>query len=177
MPELIPESFYRAVAVKPIQFGEAKTGTKQVLVQFEIIDGPHSGRLLPWFGFFSEKAHERTLEALRLCGFKGDDLMAVLEQPMDQEVSITVEHEVYEGKSHARVAWVNAPGGGGVTLAKPMGADQFRQFAAQLKSKLAKVPAVDGKKAERGIAAPVNGAGAAREPGADDGDAMPWDAR
>lgn len=172
MSDLIPATFYRAVAVKPIQFGEAKTGTKQVLVQFEILEGPHAGHLLPWFGFFSEKSHERTLEALRLCGFKGDDLMAALDQPMDQEVSITVEHESYDGKVHARVAWVNAPGAGGVTLAKPMDPDQFRQFAAQMKGKLSKVPAVDGKKAKRAGATP-NGAG--REPGSDDGERMPWD--
>jgi len=174
MANLIPEGFYRAVAVKPIQFGESGTGTKQVLVQFEILDGEHAGRVLPWFGFFSEKAHERTLEALRLCGFKGDDLMSVLEQPMNQEVSVTVGHNTYEGKTHARVDWVNAPGGGGVTLAKPMGSDQFRQFAAQMKARLAKVPAVDGKKAERGTPAPANGA--SREPGADDGDRAPWEA-
>ena len=69
---LIPAGTYKAVAVQVevdgvptfVQFGttkgkDGKAGTKQVLVQFELLEGQHAGRRVPWFGYFSEKAWEK----------------------------------------------------------------------------------------------------------------------
>lgn len=157
MANLIPKGYYNAMAA-PVetdegrlwaQFGEAKSGTKQVLVHFEILDGTYAGSKLPWFGYFTKDTIARTLESLRIAGFKGDDLETFPWQQPDQKVSITVEHNTYEGKTHARVAWVNKPGGGGVKLANPLGKDGLRQFAAQMKSYVKQAPEVAGEKGER----------------------------
>ena len=52
--ELVPEGFYRAVVAPvagedgsaPVQFGETKEGKPQILVNFEILDGPTKGDLV-----------------------------------------------------------------------------------------------------------------------------------
>ena len=174
--ELVSQGNYRAVARQMqtdeglvwAQFSQPKNGTTQVVISFEILDGMWAGRKVAWFGSFSEKAYERTLQALRYCGMKGDDLMTLPDQVLDQEVSIVVEHNEWEGKVTARVAWVNEPGGGGLRLKNPLSKDALRHLAGQMKSRVKAIPPFEGKKAERG---PVNGApppAAERQPGADD---------
>lgn len=157
---LLPAGNYKAVAV-PVdvdgtvsyaQFGVAgEKKTKQVLVQFEILDGPFAGRKVPWWGYFTQNTYERTIEALRACGFKGDDLMGLLSQELTNEVQIVTEISEWQGKSNARVRWVNASGGG-IKMANPMATNDLRAFAAQLKAKVGAIKEVQGKKAERGAA-------------------------
>jgi hypothetical protein len=59
-----------------------------------------------------------------------------------------------------RIAWVNAASSG-IKLANPMGTDDLRRFAAAMKSRVAQVKPVEGKKAEKGTAATAT---AAEEP-------------
>jgi hypothetical protein len=138
---MIPEGYYKARAVKRneawAQFGRAKTGTEQILMMFRVIDGSHEGVELPWFGSFTENTWERTLEGLRYCGFRGDDLTTLNAQKLDDEVSIKVEHQTNanSGKTYARVAFVNAEGGG-VQLSEPMDGNQLRNFAAMMQAKI-----------------------------------------
>lgn len=95
---------------KYAQLGLSKnSGTKQVLMMFQIESGPFKGETLPWFGYFTKDAAKRTVESLRLCGLKGQDIFAVESQRLDNKVSITVEVGEYEGKTRSRVAWVNDP--------------------------------------------------------------------
>lgn len=156
MSEKIPPGFYNAVAV-PVdtddgkvwaQFGEAKNGTPQVLLHFKILDGEYQGYQLPWFGYFKKDSMERTLKSLRYAGFRGDDLTDLPEQPLDLKVSITVEHQEFDGKTYARVAWVNRPGGAGVKLASPMKGDKLRNFAAQMRRHAQQVPEIAGERAD-----------------------------
>lgn len=144
---LIPEGYYRAVAVP--RRGEDGTHTvrwgtvndkKQVLVYFQVTHGDWAGEVLPWFGFFSDNAWERTIESLRYIGFTGDDLTTLAEQPLDQMVTITVEHNEYNEKTYARVAFVNALGGGAIQMKNPMGAGDVRKFAARMKASLKSKP-------------------------------------
>jgi hypothetical protein len=154
MANLVPVGIYRAVAVPVqledgesyVQFGETKEGKPQVAVCFAILDGPCQGRRLTWYGFFTEKTVERTIQSLRYCGFKGDDLALLVTQKLTQEVSVTVGHNTYEGKTTARVDWVNAPGG--VKLERPMNKDQIRRFGAQLKAKVKAIAEVAGPAAD-----------------------------
>jgi hypothetical protein len=159
---LVPAASYKATAV-PVdvdgttcyaQFGVAagEKKTKQVLVQFEIIEGPFAGRKVPWWGYFTQNTYTRTIEALRTCGFKGDDLMSLLSQELTNEVTIVTEISEWQGKSNARVKWINSSGGG-IKMANPMNTNDLRQFAAQMKAKTAAIKEVEGKKAERGAAA------------------------
>jgi hypothetical protein len=151
----VQPGYYNAVAV-PVdvektkvwaQFGTSKKGTRQVVLHFEIIDGPEAGRRLPWIGFFTNDSWQRTMESLRFAGWSGDDLSALPSMPLDQVVSITVESDEYDGKTRSRITWVNQPGAGGVLkLAEPMSPDVLRQFAAQMKSKAALIPLKPGAK-------------------------------
>lgn len=153
---MIGAGYYRAVAV-PVstpdgdtyaQFGEGKNHP-QVVVNFEILDGPEAGRRIAWFGHFSEKTVQRTVESLRYCGFKGDDLALATTQKLDQEVQIVVAHEEYNGKVTAKVNWVNRAGGDGFRMAEPMAKTALTRFAAQMKNAVKAVGEVSGKTAER----------------------------
>jgi hypothetical protein len=156
MSDLVAIGYYRAVAV-PVtidgetlwaQLGRSKEKqTPQVSIMFAILDeGPYKGRRIGWMGFFTEASVDRTVESLRLCGFKGDELADLPRQALDQEVSVTVEHDEWEGKKRAKVAWVNAPGGG-MKMANPMDAKDIRIFSAKMKAKFKAKPEVAGEKA------------------------------
>lgn len=180
---LIPVGHYRGVAV-PVnidgaefwaQFGETKAGAPQVAITFAILDGPHAGRRAPWFGSFSADAIKRTIESLRYCGFKGEELADLLTQKINQEVSITVEHNEWQGKVTAKVAWVNAAGGGGLKLAKPLAKDALRLFSAKMRMHVKGVAEVNAPAATAPTAAlqaatpPPEPAAAAEDRGDD-----PW---
>ncbi len=133
------------------QFGVTNNGKNQVVVNFEILDGEDAGQTIAWFGYFAtEKNAKKTIESLRACGFKGDDLAACGDQVLEQRVSLVVEHEEYEGKVKAKVAWVNSTGGGGFKLEKPMADGERRKFAASMKNLVRGTAEVSGEKGERG---------------------------
>lgn len=166
MAEIVPAGYYPAVAV-PIemdganvwaQFGESKQkGTKQVVLHFEIMEGEHTGVRLPWFGYFTKDAADRTIESLRIAGFKGDDLSMLPSQVLENRVTIVVEVNEWEGKRQSKIAWVNRPGGGGVRLEKQMAGNDLKTFAAQLKSRVKSKPEIAGEKAERTPPTPSGG--------------------
>lgn len=137
------------------QFGVTEKGNKYVSVSFEILDGEDAGQKISWFGYFStEKNAKRTIESLRYCGFKGSDLSTVGDQALEQRVSLTVEHDEYDGKVRAKVAWVNGSGGGGYKIEKPMAAEERRKFAASLTNIVKSTGEVSAEKGERGKAQP-----------------------
>lgn len=157
--EMIPEGYYNAVAVPRegedgshiARWGVAgEKKTKQVLIYFEITDGEWAGHVLPWFGYFSKAAAKRTVESLRYCGFKGDDLFDLDNQALDQGVNVLVEHNEYDGKTYARIAFVNASGGGAIQLKSPMNEKSIREFAAVMKQSCAKVPEHEGEPVKAG---------------------------
>jgi hypothetical protein len=156
MPKLEP-GYYTAVATEThtglgpvkVQFGEAKTGTKQCAVNLEIIgEGPFVGQTIMWVGYLTADTVKRTLESLRYMGFKGDDISKINEQPLDQLVSIDVGESEYEGKVSLKVNWVNRYGAGqGFELKKPIEKSAMAKFAATLRSHLKAVPEVTGDRA------------------------------
>jgi len=173
----VPRGFYTAVAV-PIeidgletwaQFGASKNkGTKQVVLNMEIVEGDYAGSRLAWFGYFTQDSADRTIEALRLVGFKGDDLATLPTQKLGQRVSIVVEEEEYDGKVRSKIAWINRLGGGGMKLERTMDANELRLFAAQLKARVRSKPEVAGE-----AAAPAP-RGSAPDPKRPDDDSIPF---
>ena len=108
---MISKGTHPAVATD-IQWGTAgQDNKKQIAVTFRILEGEDQGLNITWFGYFTAKTYERTCEALRYCGWRGNQLDDL--GTLDQKVQIVVEHEEYEGKNRAKVAWVNAFGSGG----------------------------------------------------------------
>jgi hypothetical protein len=161
MLDLVPAGIYRAVAVQTevegiptyAQFGTTKgkdgaAGKKQVLMQFELLDGAHAGRRIPWWGYFTEKSWGNTVKGLRACGFKGDELHTIPSQQLDQEVSVVVGINEWDGKQNNRIEWVN-PASTGIKLADPMNGDDLRKFSAAMKARTATVAVVEGKKADK----------------------------
>lgn len=157
---LIEDGFYNGVAIRTTgEDGEhvarwgfaGKNRTKQVLIYFRITtEGPFAGHVVPWFGYFSKDSARRTVESLRYCGFKGESLMALDSQPLDQEVQLQIETDSYENekgetKTRSRVAWVNSLGAGAMKLKDPMREEDLRTFDAMMRDSLRKVPEVRGE--------------------------------
>lgn len=98
--------------------GTAKSGSPQVMILFGI-QTQDSFHELTWYGNLSDKAMKYTLEALLACGMQGNDVAALADGvnsgllDVDTPVSVTVAHEMSEkdGKTYARIKWVNRAGG------------------------------------------------------------------
>lgn len=123
---------YLATATKA-EFGVSKNkGSEYIRVYF----ATETGESISWDGYFSEKAVERTIESLRLCGcgFPSDDITN-LEGLGSRQVEIVVENEEYQGKLYPRVRWVNEPGA--VGIAKPLEEPAKKALRAKTKGLVA----------------------------------------
>jgi hypothetical protein len=122
---------YKARGVEAA-LGVAKTGTEQIAVLVEVTEGPDAGAQITWYGFFTEKTTERTLESLRHLGWEGDDLTE-LDGITANVVSIVVEHEEDQrtGEPRARVKWINGPGG--LAMKDRMDPGTAKAFAQRMK--------------------------------------------
>ena len=137
-------------------FGLTKKDLEQIAVEFEILEGEDAGEFITWYGYFTADTEQRTLESLRACGWQGDDL-AELKGMGSRKVSLVIEDETFEGKTHSRVRWVNRFGGNGVRLAKTMDAQARRQLAARLRPAAAATPVLppEGQPAQLGRPGPA----------------------
>jgi len=164
MSKLINEGYYNAVA-KHVPDAEGnddmvrwdevgKDKTKKVVVYFEILDGPNAGEVYAWSGFFSKKSAKRTVESLKYCGFKGDDLTDLNNQLLNQKVQVEIAHNSYEKEdddgstrtvTYAEVSWVNQLGRGALKLQNPMSDDAIRKFAAMMRNSVRGVNDVEGE--------------------------------
>lgn len=142
----IPPNKYVAQAIpEESALAESSTGTPCVAVRFQIIE-PHEqfGERITWYGYLSEKAQARTIESLRIAGFKGDDLTDLSSLGSDQ-CEIDVQNETYEGKVQTRVKWVNRIGGSGVAVKGVMDDAKRKAFAASLRGAFRAFDATNGK--------------------------------
>lgn len=99
---------FRARAIEGA-WGKAASGTEQVAVLFKL----ETGSTLTWYGYLTEKAAERTMNALITCGVSD---LETLEGLGSDEVDVTVERDEYQGKVSAKIAWINPLGSGGVAM-------------------------------------------------------------
>jgi len=156
---------YRARAVSG-GLGYAGNGTEQLAVDFVITEGPNEGQHVTWWGFFSDKAVDRTIESLRICGWKGDDLCD-LTGITDNDVDLVIEAEEYEDRrtgeirSIGKVRWVNRAGG--LNLKDAMSPQQAREFAARMRGRVA---SLGSSKRPMTPMTPAPANNAARRPGA-----------
>ena len=129
---MIPEGSYKARA-EDADLSETNAGNPQVAVLLRLISGGPAveQQLITWYGSFTEKAIDRTLESLRYLGWKGDDL-SNLQGVGTSEVTVVIEHgEDPEGKLRARVKWINS--GGGLAVKKRMDAGGAKAFAEKMR--------------------------------------------
>lgn len=111
---IIAPGFYTA---RPVQWSVGPVGEKQTFaadVNFKIVGGAHDGKVIRYRGFLSEKAMARTLEHLKLCGFRDTNLKSFAlgaeghALNVDAEVRVSVKHEQYNGKTYTKIAGVYA---------------------------------------------------------------------
>lgn len=158
--------FYEAKA-RTWGLGESGTGSEQVAIEFEILTPDAPEKALTWYGYFSEKAFDRTIESLRICGWAGANLEEIADGQggLDANlVSLTVEDEEYDGRTFAKVQWVNRPGG--LALKAPLVGERAKSFAAQMQGRIRALDASQGKRPAP-AAAPA-GNGGAKKPEFDD---------
>lgn len=165
---MIEQGKYRGRA-REWALGVAGTGTKQIGVVFDLIDKP--GEAITWYGYFTDKAFDRTIESMRHCGWEGVDLSDLA--GMDRnEVILVVEHEPETDESgtplndengnprmRARVRWVNSQGG--LAMANALEGNDLAAFAAQMRGRIA---ALDPRQARAKPAARPSSGQAQRPP-------------
>jgi hypothetical protein len=105
--------------------GETKAGNPQACITFSFIEG-ETNREMTWYGFFTERTIERTIDSLLICGMKGNDPRVLVAGPksnaldMETEVSIVVENDKDDkgnvilndkGQPTPKIRWVNRAAG------------------------------------------------------------------
>jgi hypothetical protein len=107
---LIPAGKYKVKCVDA-KVGKAKTGTIQIGCALEIVEGPQSGQMLTWYGFFTENTEERTVAAMRTLGFRGNDIRRLESMFEGATAQAVVDHEKnQDGKLVAKTNWINPIG-------------------------------------------------------------------
>jgi hypothetical protein len=132
-----------AARAKTWGLGETSKGTEQIAVEFEILTEEAEFNHITWFGYFSDKTFERTIESLRHCGWTGHDLTDLTGLDAN-EVELVIEDEDDEdGNPRARVRWVNRKGG--LALKAPLTGDKAKTFAASMRDKIKALDASAGR--------------------------------
>jgi hypothetical protein len=128
-------------------FAETKSGNPQVVVRFKLLDADVAGSEINWYGHFTEKTEDRTLESLQAAGWKGTDLSALSLEDLNAEVSLVIEPkprvdadlqpvlgEDGQAVVQPEVRWVNRAG---LAVQQQLAPDKMQLLAARLKGKLA----------------------------------------
>ena len=135
MPMITEAGTYRAKLLDK-QLCEAKTGTSQIALSFEVVEGPHAGEHITDFASLTDKALKYTIEKLRATGWRGVDLTQ-LESAGSAECYIVVQSEEYQGQQRLRVRFVNALDRAGPAMPGSMDAAKQKALAAKLRGAIA----------------------------------------
>jgi hypothetical protein len=158
MTEEIRDGVYKG-KVLGWALGKASTGKEQLVVTFALVDadGTH-GPSIDWYGYFTDATVDRTIQSLRVLGWKGDDL-SDLSSIEDGEAQLVIESEEYKGKVKPRVRWINALEG--PSLKDQLSPEEAKSFAQRMKSRVRAADAVNGQPKATGK--PANEARPARK--------------
>jgi hypothetical protein len=131
MTQRVSAGTYRGRAIAGTeQYGTTSNGNDQIVLDLDLID---LGEKVSTFLVFSDKSAPYSLERLRACGWKGDDL-SNLSGIDANEVNVEVKYEMYQGDEKMKVQILT---GGGVVLKDKLDDKGRRAFAARY-AKLAK---------------------------------------
>jgi hypothetical protein len=138
---ILPTSDQVTVRAKAIgaSIGSSKNGSLQVAVTCQLLSSELAGETITYIGTVSEKAVEYLVAALDAFGWTGDDPMdfkdvspARAQELLPNEVELVLENETYDGKTRARVKFVNSASR--VTKLKFTNPGEERAMVAQAKS-------------------------------------------
>lgn len=133
-----------------------KSGDKEcIAVLFDYVDQNGEAGSIQWWGYFTEKTWERTLDSLRYMGWQSDDL-GNLDGLDANEVELVLDEEEYDGKKRLKVQWVNRLQA--LYIKDPMDAQERVSFAARMRGRIAQHNQQNGGQ-RRAAAAPRNAAG------------------
>lgn len=117
MAELFPKGNYLATVLEH-GFGKTPSGSEQFVVKFDTEAGVITGyfSLAETVNDKGKSAADYTMGKIRAMGFNGDDLGELAEGDLlaGNKCDITVEHDTYQGKTKAKVGFVNPVGGGAI---------------------------------------------------------------
>lgn len=116
------------------ELGYTSTGKEQVAMSIEILDGPSANHIITWYGYFTEKTTDRSLESLMIAGWDGEDL-AAMTGVGSTEFQVVIEEDTYEGKTRMRVQWINRLFGSGPALKNKMDTGAKVSFAERMKGR------------------------------------------
>ena len=136
MSDLHQEGRFRARAVEGA-WGHTSNGVVQVAVMFEL----ETGAKLTWYGYMTEKAEERTMNSLIACGVTD---LETLEGVDSNDVEVTIEHDTYNDKTRAKIAWVNALGTGGVAMKSKIDGAEKKSVLSKYKGNFLKLQKAQG---------------------------------
>lgn len=132
---IIPPGTYKVKAIDHV-FGRAGTGTEQIGVSLEVVEGPHTGQILNWYGFFTEATEERTIKSMRYLGWKGT-AVSKMETMYEGRAHAVVEHdEDQNGVVRAKVQWINAIG---VNMKDQMNPAELMSFGKRIAGLAARI--------------------------------------
>lgn len=134
---LIQPGRHRATCFE-FEFPEPKPGkAHSIALGWRFSDGDaDQGRIITSWHYFSDGALAFTLEALRAAGWRGEDPSEITLEDIGNEVELVIRHEEYEGKTRARVQFVNQLGGGMVKSEKRLEGNDLKKFGASMKAKI-----------------------------------------
>jgi len=135
-------------------FGESgDKKTPFIRIPVRVTEGVDKGKIAVYRAWLSDSAFDNTIRRLKeVFGFDGDlnALFAGKTTFVGLPCNIQTEMETYQGKAMCKVAWLNAPGGGGGG-ATPMESSKLSSLLSRLGPKakaIAKAtPAADGVQA------------------------------
>lgn len=145
--ELRPAEGRHPAVLRYVQVAEG-VKSPQVVMSFELVaPSPEAGFHTSYFGSLSEEAGasgkrpiDHTVNALRNCGWTGDDLSdlpQLAESDMLAEiVELVVAHETFEGKRRAKVQWVNRQGGGKIKLERAIEGNDLKDFGQRMRTRV-----------------------------------------
>ena len=119
-----------ARATGTYDFAISSKQSEYVRVGFVIAEGPATGERINADLYFTPKTEQRSLEALRYCGWDGDD-PTELSNITANCVELDIKGEEYEGKTNPRVQWINQIRG--VTVKNQMDSQAKKAFAARMR--------------------------------------------
>jgi hypothetical protein len=126
--------------------GKATTGTDQVEIAFAIYDEDSPVFERSAYIYLSPAAFDRSIAALRTCGWTGDDLSDLSSIGKDPDsspfVQLVVKEEKYNGKDKVKIAFVNP-----WRERKPMDAAASKDFAEVMRAKVKEADARNTEKA------------------------------
>ena len=158
---ILPEGKY-VMRATGAALKKSGNGNTYLVMSFDVTQGPYAGHSAFKSFHFTDKALERTVEDLQLCGWTGDDPSEINSENLcgcdTNEVRCVIEHESYDRDGEQRIAvkvkWINALDSG---LKSNVSTADAAAFGASMKGRIAALKAKAAASGARPLSQPTQG--------------------